>query len=556
MNKPHDRDGAQTDRRAFLKHAAGVATLAATGLAARAAFAEDAALDALIGDTQRGEFGQGFDDASRTIHMPKASEPTVSTATAATTEKAIDRYAEIVARGGWPQVPSAGVLRLATAIQASRPCAPAWSPSATSTRTRSARSACSGRRRPCGSRCRPGPGPSRRTPASRTACGSPGCAGGDCLISWSIESPLAQPAGVSEPPWMLPGNSSMPVSRQPMPRMWLSPSPRTLSQTPCRISVRLLNGSSGLRLSLSWNYAPSSSGQNVEGITPFGLNMITSRCFRTALIREAQAGQVQDERDGRRADPQVADELAAVAASAGPCQCAPLVTTRLTRLATSATRRGTASGRRRHDLHHQLTDIITVRGECTTEVRQFLAAEGADRLLDQVMEQLLDERVVRLLAGGEERGQRGGAVELDPIAGAGLVGAGRVDRPALLPVSISADRVVVLQRKSQVVDHAVAGLARFGLGLELDALAGGQVRGGGRRPAGRRPPAAAAAAGPARSATGTPRDGSASSTPCRRSWTAGKGASGRRPARPAPGRPSGTARRAAGPRRRAAPAAR
>ena len=112
MNKPHDRDGAGTDRRAFLRRAAGVAALAATGLVARAAFAEDDALDALIGDTQRGEFGQGFDEASRTIHMPKASEPTVSTATAQTTEKAIDRYADIVARGGWPQVPSVGVLRL------------------------------------------------------------------------------------------------------------------------------------------------------------------------------------------------------------------------------------------------------------------------------------------------------------------------------------------------------------------------------------------------------------------------------------------------------------
>ncbi|MGA2312995.1 MAG: L,D-transpeptidase family protein [Xanthobacteraceae bacterium] len=112
MNKPHDRDGAPTDRRTFLRRAAGVAALGAAGLAARAAFAEDAALDALIGDTQRGEFGQGFDEASRTIHMPKASEPTVSTATAQTTEKAIDRYADIVARGGWPHVPSVGVLRL------------------------------------------------------------------------------------------------------------------------------------------------------------------------------------------------------------------------------------------------------------------------------------------------------------------------------------------------------------------------------------------------------------------------------------------------------------
>jgi len=110
MNKPHDRDGAPTDRRTFLRR--GVAALGAAGLAARAAFAEDAALDALIGDTQRGEFGQGFDEASRTIHMPKASEPTVSTATAQTTEKAIDRYADIVARGGWPHVPSVGVLRL------------------------------------------------------------------------------------------------------------------------------------------------------------------------------------------------------------------------------------------------------------------------------------------------------------------------------------------------------------------------------------------------------------------------------------------------------------
>ena len=58
------------------------------------------------------------------------------------------------------------------------------------------------------------------------------------LISWSTECPVDHPAGVSEPPWMLPGNSSMPVSKQPIPRMWASPSPRTLSQTPCRIKVR------------------------------------------------------------------------------------------------------------------------------------------------------------------------------------------------------------------------------------------------------------------------------------------------------------------------------
>jgi murein L,D-transpeptidase YcbB/YkuD len=112
MGEPHDRDGARPDRRVFLRRVAGVATLAAAGLAARAAAAEDQPLDALIGDAQHGEFGQTFDDASRTIHMPKASEPTVSAATAQTTDQAIERYATIVARGGWPQVPSVSVLRL------------------------------------------------------------------------------------------------------------------------------------------------------------------------------------------------------------------------------------------------------------------------------------------------------------------------------------------------------------------------------------------------------------------------------------------------------------
>jgi murein L,D-transpeptidase YcbB/YkuD len=112
MNEPDDRHEPRTDRRAFLRRLAGVTTLAAAGLSARSAFADDTALDALIGDTQRGAFGQNFDEASRTIHMPKASEPTVSTATAQTTEQAIDRYATIVARNGWPQVPSVSVLRL------------------------------------------------------------------------------------------------------------------------------------------------------------------------------------------------------------------------------------------------------------------------------------------------------------------------------------------------------------------------------------------------------------------------------------------------------------
>ena len=121
MAETRDRNGARTDRRAFLRRLAGVTALTAAGLSARAAFAEDAALDALIGDTQRGSFGQKFDEASRTIHMPKASVPTVSSATAQTTEEAVERYAAIVNRGGWPQIPSVSVLRLGDRHQSVTP---------------------------------------------------------------------------------------------------------------------------------------------------------------------------------------------------------------------------------------------------------------------------------------------------------------------------------------------------------------------------------------------------------------------------------------------------
>ena len=76
------------------------------------------------------------------------------------------------------------------------------------------------------------------------------------LISWSMLCPLAQPAGVCDPPWMLPGKSSVPVNRQPMPRMWLSPSPAMRSDTPFNRSVCFLNGSSGVRLSAKAKSAP------------------------------------------------------------------------------------------------------------------------------------------------------------------------------------------------------------------------------------------------------------------------------------------------------------
>src|SRR6478672_593095 len=101
------------NRRHFLRRlgqGAAAAAVTAPWLSARAQ--EDAALQALIDQNQRSDFGQGFDSASRNIHMPQASLPTLSASTADTTEQAIARYEAIVANGGWPMVPAADRLRI------------------------------------------------------------------------------------------------------------------------------------------------------------------------------------------------------------------------------------------------------------------------------------------------------------------------------------------------------------------------------------------------------------------------------------------------------------
>jgi hypothetical protein len=100
----------KVSRRAFVRT---MGAGAAAGLFARtAAAAEDKILQNLIEQNQGGAFSQGFDSASRTITMPKASLPTLSPSTAQTTEQAIARYDEIVANGGWPAVPPVERLRL------------------------------------------------------------------------------------------------------------------------------------------------------------------------------------------------------------------------------------------------------------------------------------------------------------------------------------------------------------------------------------------------------------------------------------------------------------
>jgi murein L,D-transpeptidase YcbB/YkuD len=100
------------DRRRFLRTlATGAAAAGAAVQTARAA-EDDRLLDALINQNQNADFGQGFDSASRTIKMPTSSLPTLSPATAQTTEQAIPQYEAIVARGGWPQVTGTDRLRL------------------------------------------------------------------------------------------------------------------------------------------------------------------------------------------------------------------------------------------------------------------------------------------------------------------------------------------------------------------------------------------------------------------------------------------------------------
>jgi murein L,D-transpeptidase YcbB/YkuD len=94
------------DRRAV------IAGLAASVVATRALAQEEDPLQQLIQQNQSRELGQGFDAASRTIAMPKASLPTLTAQNIPTTEGAIARYEQIVAAGGWPQVGENDRLRV------------------------------------------------------------------------------------------------------------------------------------------------------------------------------------------------------------------------------------------------------------------------------------------------------------------------------------------------------------------------------------------------------------------------------------------------------------
>jgi murein L,D-transpeptidase YcbB/YkuD len=99
-------------RRAVLRGLAQASLVAGGGFAATRAWAEDPTLQSLIDQNLRNDFGEGFDSASRTIHMPKASLPTLSPATVQHTEQAAQVFEGLVAQGGWPMVPQTKGLRL------------------------------------------------------------------------------------------------------------------------------------------------------------------------------------------------------------------------------------------------------------------------------------------------------------------------------------------------------------------------------------------------------------------------------------------------------------
>jgi murein L,D-transpeptidase YcbB/YkuD len=108
------RAGLPLDRRLFLRRAAtGAGALAGSlALPRLAAADEQSVLQALINQNQNGEYGQGFDSSLRNVTMPKASLPTLSAATAQSTEQAIAKYEGIVTMGGWPHVPESDRLRV------------------------------------------------------------------------------------------------------------------------------------------------------------------------------------------------------------------------------------------------------------------------------------------------------------------------------------------------------------------------------------------------------------------------------------------------------------
>ncbi len=100
------------DRRSLLRHLARTGAAAGGTLFAARAQAQDRTLQMLMEQSQRGDFGQGYDTGIRTVKMPKSSLPTLAPQTLQTTEAAIPQFEAIVQKGGWAYVAPTDRLRL------------------------------------------------------------------------------------------------------------------------------------------------------------------------------------------------------------------------------------------------------------------------------------------------------------------------------------------------------------------------------------------------------------------------------------------------------------
>jgi murein L,D-transpeptidase YcbB/YkuD len=84
-------------RRQFLSTSASVALVAASGISAVAA--------------EQAEWAQNYDGANR-VRVPRSTTPILSPQAVAATEEAVERYREIVTRGGWERISAPGGLRV------------------------------------------------------------------------------------------------------------------------------------------------------------------------------------------------------------------------------------------------------------------------------------------------------------------------------------------------------------------------------------------------------------------------------------------------------------
>ena len=193
--------------------------------------------------------------------------------------------------------------------------------------------------------------------------------------------------GCASRPGCSQGKSSVPVSRQPMPRMWLSPSPPTLSQTPLRTVVCFLNGFEGLQDFRQLEVGAGLGRPEVLRHDAVGAEDHHEALLGARLVGEREARQVGHEGERGGADAHLGQEAAAGRRELGhgwPWGRGPVG--RESARAVPAFRRGRGVD---GDARRQVSDIVAEFRELVPQLRLAVRPVGPHRLLHQVVEQLL-----------------------------------------------------------------------------------------------------------------------------------------------------------------------